>query len=200
MSQQINLYQPMLRTQKKIFSARTILELSGIFIAGLLVIYAFATYQLSGLERQVDELEARRDTAMSQLQTLAAQQQPATQSRRIQAQIREAEAERDRMQLLLRGFQDRSVGDTGGFSAHFAGLARQRVNGLWLTEILVGTRGIELAGHTEAGQLLPRYLARLGGEQAFTGTEFASLELERGDEGEPASFRVATTAAEAPSR
>lgn len=204
MSQQINLYQPMLRTQKKIFSAHTILELAGIFVLGLGLIYAFAMYQLSGLGSQIAGLETQRNTAMAQLQALSADQRQTTpRSRLIQDQLREAEIERHQMERLLSGFRTRRVGDTAGFSRHLTGLARQRLDGLWLTRVIVRDDGIELAGQAETGELVPRYLARLGREQAFTGTEFASLQLERGaDVGEPIRFRVSTGAdrAEAQSR
>lgn len=195
MSQQINLYQPLLRTQKKVFSARTILELAGIFALGLALIFGFARYQLSGLEERIVTLEQQRDAAMTQLQTLSAQARPQPRAQLFEDQLRDAQQENDRKRLLLRGFRDRRVGATDGFSRHLAGLARQRVDGLWLTRVLVRDDGIELAGHTEAGELLPRYLTRLGRESAFAGTEFASFELQRGDaEGAPASFRVATGA------
>jgi MSHA biogenesis protein MshI len=196
-SQQINLYQPVLRTQKKVFTARTILELAGIFAFGLVLIFGYARYQLSGLEGNIAMLEQQRNAAMVQLQTLSEQVRPLPRAQLFDDQIRDAELDRERKQVLLRGFRDRRAGATSGFSQHLAGLARQRVDGLWLTRVLVRDNGIELAGHAEAGELLPRYLARLGREQAFTGTEFASFELQRGERaGDPASFRVATGAPE----
>ena len=151
MSQQINLYQPLLRTQKKVFTARTILELAGIFALGLALIFGFARYQLNNLEDQIAGLEQQRDAAMVQLQTLSAQVRPQPRAQLFEDQLRDAELDRERKQLLLRGFRERRVGATDGFSQHLAGLARQRVDGLWLTRVLVRDGGIELAGHTEAG-------------------------------------------------
>jgi Tfp pilus assembly protein PilN len=192
-SQQINLYQPIFRTHKKVFSAVTIVQIAGVFVLGLLLIYGFARWQVGGLEERVASLEAQRTTAMTQLQTLSSQQPTTSRSRLVQDQLREAEIEQQQKQRLLSGFMTRRIGDTGGFSRHLAGLARQRIDGLWLTRVIVRDDGIELAGETDAGELVPRYLARLGQEQAFAGTEFASLRLQRGAGiGTPVSFQVAT--------
>ncbi len=192
MSQQINLYQPMFRKQKQIFSATTIVEIAGVFVLGLLIIYGFARYQVSALEDQIAGLEAQRATAMSQLQSLSTQQS-APRSRLLASELADAEAAHQQKQSQMQAFETRRIGNTRGFSPHLSGLARQRVDGLWLTHVLIRDGGVELAGATEAGELLPRYLARLGREQAFAGTEFASLELHRGlTEAEPIAFKVAT--------
>lgn len=192
MSQQINLYQPMFRKQKQIFSATTIVEIAGVFVLGLLIIYGFARYQFSALENQIAGLDAQRATAISQLQSLSAQQ-TAPRSRLLASELGDAETVHRQKLSQIQAFETRRVGNTRGFSAHLSGLARQRVDGLWLTHVLIRDGGIELAGATESGELVPRYLARLGREEAFSGTEFASLELHRGlTEAEPISFMVTT--------
>ena len=51
MTQQINLYQPIFRTQKKIFSATTIAQAAGLFVVGLLLIYGYARSSPSAMRR-----------------------------------------------------------------------------------------------------------------------------------------------------
>lgn len=198
MSQQINLYQPMFRAQRKVFSAMTIAQVAGVFIVGLLLIYGYGRVQVGALESQIVTLEEQRNTAMQQLQRLSARTQPAQRSRLIDEQLREGQTELDAKLRMLRAFQTRRFGNTDGFSLHFAGLARQRIDGLWLTRIDIRDDGISFAGEAEAAELLPRYIARLGRERPFTGTEFQRLQLTRGDEpGTPVRFSVSTAANEA---
>ena len=197
MTQQVNLYQPIFRKQRKVFSAITIAQAAGLFVVGLLLIYGYARWQVAALGGDISALETQRNAAMLQLQVLSAQSQPAPRSRLIADQLREAEIEARQKERLLRAFQTRRVGNMRGFSAHFTALARQQLDGLWLTRIAIRDDGIELVGAAELGELVPRYLQRLGSEAAFAGTEFARLQLARGDERDaPVEFEVSTEVAE----
>lgn len=196
MSQQINLYQPIFRTTRKIFSAVTIAQTAGIFIVGLLLIYGISSWHVARLGNDIAGLDAQRQAAMAQLQSLSVQTVPAPRSRLVEDQLREAEIEVAQKERLLVAFQTRRFGETRGFSRHFTALARERLDGLWLTRVVIRDGGIALAGAAEAGELVPRYLARIGRDSAFAGTEFPYLQLTRGDQrGAPVEFSV-TTAAE----
>lgn len=196
MTQQINLYQPIFRTQRKIFSAVTIAQAAGVFVVGLLLIYGYARWQVASLGDDIDGLEAQRTASMMQLQALSEQTASRPRSRLIEDQLREAERETIQKQRLLRAFQTRSVGNTRGFSAHFVALARHRIDGLWLTAVQVHDDGFAMRGAAEAGELVPRYLARIGKESAFADTVFAQLQLSRGDDDDSPIEFSATTALE----
>ena len=194
MSQQINLYQPIFRTTRKVFSAVTIAQTAGIFVVGLLLIYGYASWHVASLGDDIAALDAQRTAAMGQLQALSAQSAPAPRSRLVEDQLREAETEVAQKERMLDAFQTRRFGETRGFSRHFAALARERIDGLWLTRVAIRDDGLALAGAAEAGELVPRYLARIGRDSAFTGTEFPYLQLTRGDESAaPVEFSVTTT-------
>lgn len=194
MSQQINLYQPIFRTTRKIFSAVTIAQTAGIFIIGLLLIYGYASWHVAALGNDIATLDAQRSAAMTQLRALSAQTVPAPRSRLVEDQLREAEIEVAQKERLLVAFKTRRFGETRGFSRHFSALARERLNGLWLTRVVIRDGGVSLAGAAEAGELVPRYLARIGRDGAFAGTEFPYLQLTRGDErGAPVEFTVTTS-------
>ena len=45
MNQQINLYHPIFRRQEKKFSARAMLQASGLLLAGTVIMYAFPSWQ-----------------------------------------------------------------------------------------------------------------------------------------------------------
>jgi MSHA biogenesis protein MshI len=174
----------------------TIAQAAGVFVVGLLLIYGYARWQVASLGEDIDGLEAQRTASMIQLQALSEQSATRPRSRLIDDQMREAERETLQKQRLLRAFQTRSVGNTRGFSPHFVALARHRIDGLWLTAVEVRDDGIAIRGAAEAGELVPRYLARIGKEPAFADTVFAQLQLSRGDDADSAIEFSATTMVE----
>lgn len=193
MSQQINLYQPIFRAQKKVFSAITIVQIAGVFVLGLMAIYGFARWQVATLEDEVAELEQRRDTAIAQLQDLSAAVPAPARANLIEDQLRDARIDHDHRTRLLDALEARDFGDTRGFSDRLTGLARQRIDGLWLTRVVLRDGAVELEGAAEVGELLPRYVTRLGRESSFAGTEFARYELKRGEgPGDPVRFSLST--------
>ena len=56
MYQQINMYQPVFRRQRKIFSAATLLKITAVTLVLLLALYVQARWKLHGLQRTSDNL------------------------------------------------------------------------------------------------------------------------------------------------
>ena len=81
MTQQINLYQPIFRKQRKVFSAVTIAQAAGLFVVGLLLIYGYGRWQVAALGADIAALELQRNAAMLQLQVLSARAAPARAAR-----------------------------------------------------------------------------------------------------------------------
>ncbi len=195
MNQQINLYQPIFRKQPKIFSAVTVLQMSGIFVLALLLIYIYSLWQSTMLGRQATQLnqQLRADTArLAQLEKVLPSHavNPA-----LQAALKSAMAQLDLKQQALSALAKRTYGVTGGFSGQLAGLARQHLNGLWLTEIRLARGGadFEMRGETVDPRLLPEYLQRLAAVPVFQGTEFGMLRIERPKKDRRVlSFRIST--------
>jgi Tfp pilus assembly protein PilN len=182
-SQQINLYQPALYKRKAPFSAWMICTIIGVSIVGLTVIYGFARWQIAAQEQQIVLLEQQLQKLVAQRQLLPTQQQPVP-SRSLEQQLHEAEQELEQKQRLAKSLDTRPVAiASAGFSRHLAALARQRLDGLWLTQITVQDNGmVTLEGAAEAPELVPRYLTLLGREAAFSGTEFGYMHLVRTEE------------------
>ena len=193
--QQINLYQPIFRRQRQIFSAVTMLQAAGVVAIALLTIYGYGLWQVRGLEREALQLEGREKAYSTQLARL----DPASST----AQRREAEQELERLtatllmqQRLIDVLEERPLGSTDGFSSVLAALARQRSRGLWLTGITINrvSEAIELVGESVEPGLLPAYLLQLGEEDALTGYRFDDFEIERSDETRTITFRVSSRA------
>lgn len=180
MSQQVNLYQPILRREKKVFSATTMLQTLALIAALMLLMYAFSHWQLQQLEQENAQLQAQQRDLTAQVTTLSRDLQTRPESRELRAEadalLRELDLKRDLFDLM----RNRSAARTDGFSESFAGLARQHVDGLWLTGVELRNseaRHVALRGMTSRAELVPQLVKQLGAEPAFKGLRFRHLRV-----------------------
>lgn len=196
--QQINLYQPIFRKQRQIFSARTMLASAGIVAAALLLIYGYALWQVTGLENEAVQLQGREKAYTAQLARL---NPDASDTRRkdIEQQLKRLNATLLGQQKLIDVLRDRPSSSTEGFSADLAALARRHVDGLWLTSVSIngGTGAIELIGTAVTPNLVPRYLQLLSKEPALAGQRFDRLQIERDKDGSKVLFRASSRSVDA---
>ena len=185
MRQQVNLLAPMFRKQRALFSARVTLLICAIVALALGLIYAATAWRGAALASEQVRLENQRETITRRLNELAGQFQGRGRNQSLDTERTALTQERDRKAQALEALSRRELGNTVGFSPQFLGLARQRLNGLWLTRIEVSASGahMTLGGVTLAEELIPRYLRKLGGEEVFAGTEFGHAQLQRANEG-----------------
>jgi len=196
MYQQINLYQPIFRKQRQIFSAVTISQALGTVAVALIAIYGYGLAKVGSLEAEVALLEGREQALMTQLERI---DPSVSASRRaeLEAELRRLNATLAGQQRLIDVLREQPLGDTAGFSGYLAALARQRTPELWLTSLAVngGNSAIELAGRSLRPELVPEYLQRLGSETALAGQRFDLFEIERDGESGEATFRATSRAA-----
>lgn len=184
MKQQINLYQPIFRTQKNIFSALAIAEMCGLVIVGLLIMYGYAAWEVHGLKTEVSKFNEQRDAALSKTDALREQFPGRQKSKQLEEEIERLTAEllaRQRIAEILSGGR---LGNTEGFSDYLEALARRHVQGTWLTGINIshGGQTISIAGSTLVPDLVPVYLQRLADETVFSGLSFNVMHMERASE------------------
>lgn len=181
MRQQVNLLAPMFRKQRALFSAQVTLAICGIVVVALALLYAATAWRGAALAGEQVRLQQQRDTVTRRLNELAAQFQGRGKNQSLEAERVALAQERDRKIQALEALSRRELGNTIGFSPQFLGLARQRLNGLWLTRVEVSASGAHMAlgGVTLAEELIPRYLKKLGSEEIFAGTEFGHAQLQR---------------------
>jgi hypothetical protein len=191
--QQINLYQPIFRKQRQIFSAVTMMQAVAIVTVALVAIYVYGLLGVLGLEAEAVQLEGREKAFATQLATL---DPDSGQQRR-----REVEGELKRLnetlvdqQKLIEVLREQPLGSTEGFSAYLAALARRNLDGLWLTRVKVNgaTDAIELVGKSVDPELVPRYLLRLGQEEALVGQRFDRFQIERQPDDPRVDFKVSS--------
>lgn len=189
MSQQINLYNPLLLPRKNYLPARTMAQAFGLILAGGLLLAFYGNRQVAALERQV--ATGKADLAARQARKIKVAQEfpPRQKDRGLEAALERAERERKALVELDDVLRRGEFGNTRGYSAYFRAFARSRVDGLWLTEvdILGAGNAIGLQGRALSAGLLPRYIGALAGEPVLKGKAFARLELGAANKGGPAA-------------
>jgi hypothetical protein len=196
MYQQINLYQPIFRKQRHIFSAATLLQGIGIVVVALLGIYAYGLKQVAALEVEVVQLEGREQALATQLARI---DPSLNQNRRaeVEEELERLNATLVDQQRLIEVLREQPLGATEGFSTYLAALGRQRTPELWLTQFAIngGSGAIELAGRSTRPELVPEYMQRMGREAVLAGQEFDRFEIEYDDVSGELEFRATSRAA-----
>ena len=192
MRQQVNLLAPMYRKQRALFSARVSIGICLLVGVALTLIYFATVWRNTMVARELTALQETRDTATRRVNDLAAQLQGNQADPALEAGIATLTAERDRKAQALAALSLREASGTAGFSPQFIGLARQRINGLWLTRIEMSGAQLALTGVALSEDLLPRYLRQLGSEAVFAGTAFQQAMLQRTGEGDELRFELRT--------
>ncbi len=199
MIQQINLYQPMFRHERRVFSAKAMLACAGIMILGLSLLYGYGRWQVGLLADEVAGLNTQADAARQTLAGLDKRLPKRGKSKLLLTELGRLGKELGEKRRVVAAISEGAVGQRRGFSAYFEGLARQRVEGLWLRniEISQGGKALSLRGSALRPELVPVLVERLSREAVFAGLQFHTLELERAP-GDSAvfDFRLSTVKAE----
>ncbi len=189
---QINLYQPILRQQKRIFSART-LGATLLLVAVMLgAIDLYGQVQVRGLGVEAKALENSRNVAEFRLRELKIRLPKRHPDARLEAEVVVLQADAQQAARLAETLSSGALGNTGGLSEYLVALARQHVDGTALTriEVAAGGSAIGLGGVARAPELVPEYIERLRLEKVFNGRVFNQLSLNRADSG--IEFRLTT--------
>lgn len=192
MSQQINLYQPIFRKQKRKFSAAAMLQATALIVVGAGLLYGYTFWQVRQLRAEAAQTDRQFAALSKRLDDTTRQFREQLQSKALQERIRQFEAqvaEKQRLQEVLGSAHFNTV----GFSEYFIAFARQHTPGVWITslEITGAAERLTLAGRSTNPELVPRYLQRLSAEKRLHGIEFRSFQMSRpgaDGKGAPAAF------------
>lgn len=179
--QQVNLYRDELKTQQLNYSALMLLKLSIILVVVFSVASGFRAFQVQQQQANLVAKQEKQKTAMVNLQKLQEEFSNRKKDLTLNRWLTEKTKELANKQKVLSILSQDEFGNTNGFVEHIVGLARQRIEGLWLTQIRIADGGtnVELNGTTSRPALLPKYLQRLSLEKVFIGTDFQSLLMSR---------------------
>lgn len=177
MSQQINLYNPLLLKQKKIFSSKTMAQAMGLIALGLIAVYGYAYYQVTLLQMETEYAAKRHAAVQARLTRITQQFGPRQKSADLELNIKRAEAELQALTEVQAALKQGGLVSASGFSPYFKALARQAVEGLWLTGFSAAGSEMAINGRTLRPGLVPDYIHRLSGEEIMQGRKFAMLEM-----------------------
>ncbi len=181
MAQQINLCNPIFLTQKRYFSASTMVRSLGVFVllGGLLSGYwswtlqsLSAGYQLSvsNNQREITRLQAA-------IQANRANAAPADAAQVRDLQARQAELQQ--RELLLIELKRGLLREGYGHAAHLQLVARSIPPQAWVTEIRADDLRLELSGYTLEPAALNGWVARLADSPLLEGQQLSVVKVER---------------------
>ena len=188
--QQINLYQPILRKQKKVFSASTLLLGNLIILAGLLALYGYTYLQTHTLQHQYEQASSQRGERQQQLQRLRAQYPTPVADASLPQQLEQTRAQLRQQQNLLQAMRRYDSQPELRFSAQLHGLSRQVRGSIWLTRIELQPGQVQLRGKTRDAEQVPRLVQALRQEAAFTGLVFQQVVISRDEDGRLLEFTL----------
>ena len=173
MRQQINLYQPVFTSERKLFNTGTVAAALAIVIACLGAYTTHERMQLRQLESEVEVLRTEQQERLAQAaqsEEAEARGTPADVESRINELSRSIAARTHALHMLQSG----AAGRTTGFAGRLEALARRHVDGLWIDAVLLsGANGsMSIAGATLDADIVPRYLQNLARDSVLKGTRF----------------------------
>lgn len=179
MSQQINLFNPIFLKQKKVFAALTMAQALGMVLFGTLAVGLYGQQNMRELERRAAAGASQLEQAQRRQASVNTEFAPRHKDSNLERELAAAEARLRNLQQVAGVLASGQFGDTKGYSEYFRALARQRVDGLWLTGVVIGGAGHDIAVHGRALQplLIPNYIGRLTREPVMRGKTFESLQI-----------------------
>ena len=180
MKQEINLYQLQHRPETRIFPAGKMLQVAGILVLAMTLMYVFAAQQVVSVERELEVMARQESVAMERLQNIGPLINSITGETNWAEQLDESVRMLAERQAMLDLIQGSKLGDTRGFSRHLRALARQDVEGVWLTHVVLSALGdrTRLEGRTIRAELIPLYVQDLTAEAPFAAQRFNRFQID----------------------
>lgn len=179
MNQNINLFPPELRPQSRVLAATFMLKAVGALLLLLSLIYLFADSGLRDIEREIEIVARQEAAAVDQLENLGSLITAITGEKSWAEQLDDVSQVLREREAVLALIQGTTLGDTDGFSRHLRALARQDIDGIWLTYIALSALGdkTRLEGRAIRAELIPLYVQDLTAEPPFARQRFHQFQI-----------------------
>ena len=192
MIQQINLYQPLMRRERHLLSARTLLEVTGLALFVFVLSGAYLHWQAARIEQTLSVLQNQETALRAQLDRA----HRAEDSARLTRLDRAIDSVRQRLagtEHLLEAMGEWADRHRLPLVRVFESLAEQVLDGLWLTGIGIDAdEGLRLRGAAWDAGLVPEYIELLVGADMPGSAGLRRIELEQGEGPEaPIRFSIA---------
>lgn len=181
MTQQINLYSPLFRKQRKVFSAAAVLQAMLLVVLGVTAFYGYVALQTRLLEIRVADSGQRLRGELERLRVMSVAEGPEARAKALAEQKKKLEAVLAERNRALQALAESGLGRGEGYSQALRALARLSMEGVWLTRVRFAEKEGEaaIAGMATHPELIAAYLERLRNEKALRGQAFSRLEVRR---------------------
>ena len=192
MRQQINLYQPIFRRERKSLSAITVATTLGIVAVVLTGFSLYTARSIDSLQAQVAALTEQQQDQQAQLTKVGEALSRHARRADVEARVKALTATLNERTQALQVLQSGAAGQTSGFASRLEALARRHVDGLWIDGLAMsGTHStMSITGGSVDADIVPVYLRSLSGEAVLSGTRFDDFVIERPDKGAGVRFRA----------
>ena len=180
MNQQINLYQIQYRPQTHVFPAWVMVQATGILLFAMFLMYGFAQQRVDGIEQELEIVARQESVALDRLQNIGPLINAVTGETNWSEQLDDSLRMLAERQAILNLIQGSTLGETKGFSRHMRALARQNIEGVWLTRIVLSALRDEtrLEGRAIRAELIPMYVQDLTAEAPFAEQRFRRFQID----------------------
>jgi hypothetical protein len=178
--QQINLYQTAATAARVPLSAATSLRMLGIVSVVLVGIWGFSAWQLSKLKAGVETVRAQRN-ARESLEAAGMQELESLSQEDLDLRIAALNAALTTKSRALERVRAEAEHPASSFSSRLEGLARNHVQGIWLSQLTLGatSKELRLVGTTSDAALVPAYLHELAKDPALRGALIDDFSIAR---------------------
>lgn len=183
MSRNINLYDPSLRVHRDLLTFEAALALGGATLLSVVIAAGAARWAVAVVEPVAARSGAELEALQAEAQALAARVASVKPDATLQAEIASAQRKVLQRRAALQTLDGNAADRDGGFSSRLEALARQSVDGLWLTGMVLRGNNVLLKGRALNPSLIPFYVQRLDREVSLQGNAFRALEVSRPVEG-----------------
>jgi hypothetical protein len=180
--QQINLYQPIFRKEKKIISAQALFEVAAISLVILFAFHMLDLHRVSQIKASIDAQNLNLSKQQVSLEKLKNTLPLQEDDKLIQQRINRLEKILTQKRKLVAALSDSGVfGSRQGFSNLLKGFARQHIDDVWLENIEIdqGGKYMKLQGKAVSPPSVPTYIRSLSDDPVFKGREFEVFNLAR---------------------
>jgi outer membrane murein-binding lipoprotein Lpp len=186
LSQEINLYQPIFRREKTVFSASTMLAVAAVFLA-VFLLWGWATERgVDRLERELANRQATENRLTERIRALQSDIEARAPSQALIEQVESAERTLRGLRTSRAAVRERLPSRPLSLAEPMRVLGELHPAGLWLTAIGLGDNGrrLELTGRALQASLLPEYLGRLQRDDRLEGASLTRIEVRSADDGQ----------------